>query len=205
MLDVGCGPGTLALPLARRGIGVVALDYSAAMLEQLREKAGEQGLANVQTLHRAWEDDWRDVPVCDLAIASRSTTVDDLDAALAKLQRHARLRAYLSYPADRSFVDAGIVDALEVKVPRVPDLALLIGMLRCRGLQPRIDYLEMPSRLAGCRDFDEFVQRLAWSIGPFDEAARERLRRWYDADPARAARGGAPMRWAFVWWAVDGS
>jgi iron complex transport system ATP-binding protein len=205
LLDVGCGPGMLALPLARRLPTVVALDYSAAMLEQLRDKAGEQGLTNVQTIHRAWEDDWHDVPVCDLAIASRSTTVDDLDAALAKLQRHARLRAYLSYPSDASFVDLGIVDALGIEAPRVPDLTLLIGMLRRRGLQPRIDYLEMPSRLGGCRSFDEFAQRLVWSTGPFDEAARERLRRWYDADPARAARGGAPMRWAFVEWAVDGS
>ena len=205
LLDVGCGPGTLALPLARRGISVVALDHSAAMLEQLRDKAGEQGLTNVQTIHRAWEDDWHDVPVCDLAIASRSTTVADLDAALAKLQHHARLRAYVSYPADGAFVDAGIAAALGIELPRVPDLTLLVGMLRRRGLQPRIDYLQTPGRLAGCQGFDEFAQRLAWSTGPFDDAARERLRRWYDADPARAAQGGAGMRWAFVWWAVDGS
>ncbi|MCA0242693.1 MAG: class I SAM-dependent methyltransferase [Proteobacteria bacterium] len=205
LLDVGCGPGTLALPLARRGISVVALDHSAAMLEQLRAKAGEQELTNVQTIHRAWEDDWHNVPVCDLAIASRSTTVDDLDAALAKLQRHARLRATLSYPADGAFIDAGIAAALGIELPRVPDLTLLVGMLRRRGLQPRIDYLQTPSRLAGCEGFDAFAQRLAWSTGPFDDAARERLRRWYEADPARAARGGAGMRWAFVWWAVDGS
>lgn len=39
LLDVGCGPGTLALPLARRLREVIALDYSAAMLEQLRARA----------------------------------------------------------------------------------------------------------------------------------------------------------------------
>lgn len=53
-----CEPGTLALTLAR-----------------------QQGLGNIDTVHRAWGDDWVDVPVCDIAIASRSTTVEYLDAA----------------------------------------------------------------------------------------------------------------------------
>lgn len=87
-------------------------------------------------------------------------------------------------------------------VPRAPPPLWLLGMLHQRGLQPRVDVIETPSRLAGCRDFDEFAQRVAWSTGPFDEAARERLRRWYLADPERAARGGAPMQWTFVAWDV---
>ena len=88
-------------------------------------------------------------------------------------------------------------------MPRAPDHLLLLGMLHRRGVLPRVDFLETPSRLAECTDVDEFAQRVAWSTGPFDDMARARLRRWYDADPARAARGGAPMRWAFINWSVQ--
>lgn len=154
-------------------------------------------------MHRAWEDDWSDVPVCDIAIASRSTTIPDLDAAIGKLCRHARLRVYLSCLADGYFVDPRIVRALGVEVPRAPEPLVVLGMLFARGLQPRLDYLETPSRLAGCADFDEFARRVAWSTGPFDAHARQRLKDWFDADPQRARQGGASMRWAFIHWAVQ--
>ncbi len=204
LLDVGCGPGTLALPLARRLDRVVALDYSAAMLDQLQARAAAEGIDNIRCLHRAWEDDWSDVPVCDIAIASRSTTVDDLEAALDKLQAHARLHVALTVQVGGAFIDEHIIDALAIDVPRLPDHLLLLGMLHARGVHPRVDFIETPSRLAGAASFDEFAARVAWSTGPFDEAARQRLQQWYEADPARAAKGGAPMRWAFVSWDVAG-
>lgn len=200
VLDIGCGPGTLALPLAQRGLDVVALDYSERMLEQLREKAGSAGLTNIQTVSRAWEDDWHDVPVCDIVIASRSTTVDDLEMALHKMARHARLRACFSYPADGFFVGREILAMLGTQPPLLPDLLLALGMLRRMGVHPRVDYILLPSRLAGCASFDEFEQRLVWSTGPLDEATRSRLRAWYEADAERAQRGGGPMRWAVVGW-----
>ena len=46
-LELGIGTGRLALPLAARGVGVVGLDSSAAMLERLRAKPG----ANAIELH----------------------------------------------------------------------------------------------------------------------------------------------------------
>lgn len=200
VLDVGSGPGTLAIPLARRVERVVALDYSRAMLDELEHACAVADVHNVQPVHRAWEDDWSDVPVCDIAIASRSTTLNDLGAGLDKLCRHARRHVCLSYPADGQFIDPGIVAALDADVPDVPGSLVVLGMLYQRGLQPRLDIIETPSRLAGCTDFDEFARRVEWSAGPLDERARRRLRRWFDADPRRAAQGGAPMRWAFIHW-----
>lgn len=41
VLDLGCGPGRYALPLAEQGFSVVALDTSESLLEQLREKLSD--------------------------------------------------------------------------------------------------------------------------------------------------------------------
>ena len=71
LLDVGCGPGTIALALAPRLERVIGLDYSAAMLDAMQAQAAAMGLHNVQAEHRAWEDDWSALPVCDIVVASR--------------------------------------------------------------------------------------------------------------------------------------
>ncbi|RKN04750.1 class I SAM-dependent methyltransferase [Streptomyces radicis] len=43
VLDLGCGPGVLAVPLARRGDAVTGVDLSAAMLEGARKALADAG------------------------------------------------------------------------------------------------------------------------------------------------------------------
>ena len=53
VLDAGCGPGRLAIPIARQvgpGGEVVAMDIQAGMLRRAREKAAAANLANIQFL-----------------------------------------------------------------------------------------------------------------------------------------------------------
>ena len=51
ILDTGCGPGTLTLPLAPMVRRLTALDFSRKMLEILETRAGEQKLDNILTRH----------------------------------------------------------------------------------------------------------------------------------------------------------
>ncbi|MDJ0464967.1 class I SAM-dependent methyltransferase [Streptomyces sp. H27-C3] len=50
-LDLGCGPGTVALPLAPLVSEVIAVDPAAGMLEEGRLLAAERGVGNVQWRH----------------------------------------------------------------------------------------------------------------------------------------------------------
>lgn len=49
-VDLGCGTGQLALPLAQRGAQVLAVDVSAPMIDRLRLHATERGLSGVDAL-----------------------------------------------------------------------------------------------------------------------------------------------------------
>lgn len=54
VMDVGCGPGRVTIPLAR-AVGpdgeVLALDVQAAMLSRVADRAAKEGLANVHPIH----------------------------------------------------------------------------------------------------------------------------------------------------------
>ncbi len=75
VLDIGCGPGTFAVPLAQQGSTVYALDYSNGMLDCLAQFKQKFGLHHLTTFHKSWADNWDDVPQADVVLASRSTLV----------------------------------------------------------------------------------------------------------------------------------
>jgi len=53
ILDIGCGPGTLSLPLARAGANVTSVDIASGMLDRLKETADREGLP-VKTTECSW-------------------------------------------------------------------------------------------------------------------------------------------------------
>mgnify|MGYP005849240541 FL=1 len=200
LLDVGCGTGAIALALAPRLQRVNGLDYSQGMLEVLMRNAQTLGIGNVAPIHRAWEDDWADVPVCDVVTASRSTTVMDMADALAKLDAKARHRVYLTSLVGGRFIDAEIAELLGRARPALPDYIYIVNILYRMGRHPRLDYIENDNRLAGAQTLDEFLRKVAFSVGELSEAERARLAGWYAAHPERAQQGGEPFRWAFISW-----
>ncbi|NNN22142.1 MAG: class I SAM-dependent methyltransferase [Acidimicrobiales bacterium] len=48
VLDIGCGTGTLALPMAKSGALVTAIDVSPAMIDRLMSVAREQGISGIK-------------------------------------------------------------------------------------------------------------------------------------------------------------
>ncbi|WP_353236466.1 methyltransferase domain-containing protein [Diaphorobacter ruginosibacter] len=204
LLDVGCGNGAICLPLAERFEQVVGLDYSRGMLDVLEKNAQTQGHANLKTLHLAWEDDWSAVPECDIAIASRSTQVRDLGAALAKLDAKARKRVYLTHLVGGQFIDPGMLEAIGRQPPApLPDYIYALNILHSRNIHARLDFIESDGRFSGVDSFDEFAQRVIWSQGQLDTHELARLQAWYE----RAMRaGGIPstLRWAFISWEKAG-
>ena len=56
VLELGCGTGRVALPVARSGRHVVALDYSSAMVGVLEEKLRAEPDLAIETVHAPMQD-----------------------------------------------------------------------------------------------------------------------------------------------------
>lgn len=93
ILDLGCGTGGHALPLAQGGLHVTGVDRSAGMLACARDKAHKLGVADRVTLHHAPIQGFDcgqtfDAVTCLFAVLSYLTTNDDLFAGLQTARRH---------------------------------------------------------------------------------------------------------------------
>jgi len=68
-LDVGCGPGALALALAERRVNVTAIDDSRGMIACLEKEARRRGIDRIRSRCLPWED-LEPAPAHDLVTAA---------------------------------------------------------------------------------------------------------------------------------------
>lgn len=201
LLDVGCGWGAVALAAAPRLETVWGLDYSPRMLELLVANARAAGLANVRPILRAWEDDWSDVPACDLVFASRSTLVTDMEDALLRLSAKARRRVCLTSRVGGTFVDVAACAAIgREPPPAAPDYIYALNLLHRMGIHARVDYIAAADRGPRRRTAEERLRRLEAGLGGLTDREREAFAAWIARQPEAPAAGDRPPTWAFLSW-----
>jgi len=85
VLDLGCGPGTIAIPLSKTVAEVVAVDPDAGMIAEGRRLAAESGRANIQWLNASAEAVSLELGPFQAATIGQAFHWMDRDAVLAKL------------------------------------------------------------------------------------------------------------------------
>jgi len=86
-LDLGCGPGTLAIPLSRRFAEVVAVDADGGMIAEAKRLAKARGRRNIRWLRRRAEDVSSDLGAFRLATLGQSFHWMDRDRVLSRLAK----------------------------------------------------------------------------------------------------------------------
>jgi SAM-dependent methyltransferase len=120
--DLGAGIGHVALPLAARGLDVIAVEPARAMLDGLRARAREHHLP-VRTVHAAAESLPLDDASLDVAVVADA--LHFLDAELigreiARVLAPKGALAVVTCELGRTPFMQGLVELIEESVPRRP-------------------------------------------------------------------------------------
>jgi ubiquinone/menaquinone biosynthesis C-methylase UbiE len=128
VLEIGCGTGTLALMMARRGASVVGIDASPRMLAEARRKVDEAGLTESIELH--------EIDVSEMVDRFSPASFDLIVSTLvfsefaAQLQRYALAEASrLLHPDGRlliadEMIPQGLIARLLFYAVRLPLVAI---------------------------------------------------------------------------------
>ena len=199
VFDMGCGSGTLAVPLAEAGHDVIAVDFSRGMLDELERAASEHGVSDRITVYqRSWQEDLSDLPVADVSLSSRSFFTDDLADGIAKLEEHARDRVFLTCGAgDLPYRDARVFEAMgrtEDVFMFPQELMTIASYLWSTGRLPRIDYIEYPG-VWHRETREELEATIRDAHKPNDDEEERRLEAFLSAHVIEDTSHG--------WWTLD--
>ena len=96
VLDIGAGPGTLAVPLALMGCRVTTVEPSAPMGAAMEEYRRTVNAPPIREIRSRWEDVGpEEAGVHDVVVASRSLIMGDIRNSLLKMDAAARRAVHL--------------------------------------------------------------------------------------------------------------
>jgi ubiquinone/menaquinone biosynthesis C-methylase UbiE len=89
-LDIGAGTGAFALPISRKTKRTIAIDPSKYQLEILTQKARREGLTNISTIEKEWNEDaflgiLSEYGQVDYSLAAYSLFDEDIEGFLGKM------------------------------------------------------------------------------------------------------------------------
>jgi SAM-dependent methyltransferase len=150
VLDIGAGPGTLAIPLAPRVKEITAIEPGEGMTAILSERMKKDEISHIFIIRKRWEDI---IPANDLAgqydvvIASLSLTMEDIGLSLRKMDAVSRGSVYLFWFVDMPFWERMYADLWEplhgLPYYPGPKADCLFGVLYQMGIYANVEMLPL--------------------------------------------------------------
>ncbi|MGP8322125.1 MAG: class I SAM-dependent methyltransferase [Methanosarcinaceae archaeon] len=179
VLDIGAGPGTLTIPLAKIVKHVTVVEPSSGMLACLGENAANEGLENITCINKKWEDVYpgEDLGEYDVVIASYSLSMVDMAEALLKMDTVAKHSVYLfTFTGDRMWDYTDLWPELYgEKYQAGPDYIYLYNILYQIGIQADVEIstIEHKQRFS---NLDEAVEQWKENLDVSTPKAEEVIR-----------------------------
>ena len=209
VLDIGSGPGTLAIPLARKAKSITALDISPEMLKHLRANAGACGLSNIEYLKSSWQDAFAGGRVAghDIVVASRSLMSGDMKEAVCHINNIARRAAYITFPIVHLPFDWEAYKAIGRGAKKHPPHIYILNMLFQMGILANVEILCSKVKVR-FSSIEEAVDDLQWRTDPLSPEENLKLREFLEKKfagqkdlPAFTHEGHS--KWALIWWRTE--
>lgn len=214
ILDIGAGPGTLAIPLANKIANVTAVEPSDAMMKVLRRNLEKKEYSNVDCVKKLWED--VDVKKdlhspYDVVIASYSLGMIDIKESIQKMIDASSKYVYLywfagetSWHKHRQNLWAMLHEGKSPLIP-MPMGDVLFNSLYQMGIYPNVEIFptQYPNRFSS---MEEAVNRFKSEyevFTPKQEAdLRSYLKKVLETDGHNLIIRNSALSMK-IWWTVD--
>lgn len=221
IFDMGCGSGSIAIPLAERFHKVLAADFSKGMLSALQNRIPQNCEKRIELKELSWSDDWLRAGIkpesYDIALASRSIITSDLEDALKKLNEVAKRRVCITVTTGMSpRLDGRMLTDIGIVPHKHNDALYAFGIASELGYFPQVSYITshktevFESQDEALKKYQDMLEIAQVSLTKEQHKRAEKAITAWVSQHLQKVEGGWELDkprtiiWAFIFWDKPG-
>jgi SAM-dependent methyltransferase len=208
VLDLGCGEGSVTIPLSKEVANVTAIDATEKMLEILNEKIKEENINNIKTI----QDDINDVNFekygnFDVVVASRVVNgIKSPREVFSNLNEIANKYVFITLFGPNNWrLEKDFYEYIGKEYTGAPSYTILINLLAEMGIYANVVNLDVgPVRTY--HNIDEALDNGKWNLAKFTEEEQAKLPDFLNEILKRDEKTGLLTNpidkpdWILFWW-----
>ena len=208
VLDVGCGEGSITVPLAKQAKKVIGVDSSPKMLEYLQKRADANNVNNIESILKPIEEiTYSEIGDIDVVVCSRSLNgIIPIEEVIQELNKIANKYVFITiFGPENKKIEKDFDRQIGIENENFPDYNYFFNILFNMGIYANIERLE----LNNYREYDSIED--AMDNGKFrldlysDEEKillKEYLKRIlsYDCETEKYFNVEDKADWIMIWW-----
>ena len=207
VLDVGCGEGSVTIPLSEEVSRITAIDATEKMLEILNEKIEEEGINNIETI----KDDVNDVSLekygkYDVVLASRVVNgIKSPKKVFSNLNEIADKYVFITLFGPNNWkLEKDFFKYINKEYTGAPSYTILINLLAEMEIYANVVNLDVgPVRTY--KTIEEAIDNGKWNLAKFSEEEQKLLPEYLESvldknDEGLLTNPEDKPDWVLVWW-----
>jgi len=209
VVDIGCGPGTFAVPLAQKVKKVAAVDISSSMLNLAQKNAIQKNIYNIDYIHKDWEKliVGKDIDRHDVVIASRCLGGLNLKEKLLNLNQMANKAVYLTWITKVSELQKKAYQVINRKYSQEPDYIYLYNLLYQLDICAQVDFIECEGQ-ESFLNLEKAIEHYRWILGKLSLEEENKVKDYLTNTYKKTEEGKlispdylkATWGWALLYW-----
>ena len=208
VLDVGCGEGSITIPIAKKVKKVIGIDSSPKMLEFLKKRAEDNEIFNIESILMPIEDiSYSEIGDVDVVICSRSLNgIIPIDKVLTELNKIANKYVFITiFGPENKKIEKDFDREVNIKTEDFPNYNYFFNILFNMGIYANIERFD----LNNYREYNSIEEamdngkfRLDLYSGEEKKLLKEYLKRILSFDSATKKYYNTKDKadWILIWW-----
>lgn len=208
VLDVGCGEGSITIPLAKKVKKVIGIDSSPKMLEYLKKRACDNNVENIKTILKPIEEiSYDEIGDVDVVVCSRSLNgIVPICEVLTELDKIANKYVFITvFGPENKKIEKDFDKELGIKTEDFPDYNYLFNILFNLGIYANVERFD----LNNYRMYDSIQSAMdngKFRLDLYSDEEKELLRKYlerilsFDEDTGKYYNVKDKADWIMVWW-----
>ena len=208
VLDVGCGEGSITIPLSRKVKKVIGLDSSVKMLEYLEKRASEENAANIETILKPIEDiKYEEIGDVDVVVCSRSLNgIMPIEEVLDELDKIANKYVFITiFGPENKKIERDFERELKKQTEDFPDYNYFFNILFNMGIYANVQRFDL-NNYREYDSIDEAMDNGKFRLDMYSDEEKELLKEYleriltYDSETKKYYNVKDKADWIMVWW-----